>query len=171
MRNSSSNNNIKMLKYLSILLYSSLIVSMATCSNSNDEEKWKHVELYPLDSSQVVTVLTKGDYRYFLNGRQSSSELRSFLKLGMSNVDKLGDGISICWSDNGYGWEVSSSYAVFVETTLDTAHFKFAADHSVLKKSQFSRYDKASCGGVLIRENIGPGGNLLLKYPDNAFEH
>jgi hypothetical protein len=125
------------------------------------------VELYPKDSSQVITVITTSRYRYIANGRHKNIPKQQYLKLDMAKVDALGDGISICWDKNGNGWKIASAYAELVENKLDTLRYRYAPSTGSLGEPRIGSYADANCGGTLIRERSNARGNVVVRtYQD-----
>jgi len=136
-----------------------------SCNNKKKKiEKWRHVEIYPLDKSQVITIITKGNKRYVMNGVHSEIPKEDYLLLDISKVDALGDGISVCWNDSGYRWKFRSVYATIIENKLDTTKFIYYQRLGKYGEPISAGYKKKNCGGVMIREHQQPRGNLIIKY-------
>jgi len=129
-----------------------------------EEEKWRHIEISPLDNSQTITVITKGDKRFFMNGKHTTIPKDNYLLLDLSMVDRLGDGFSICWDENGYKWKIACTYAELVENKLDTSKYLYYQAAEANDNSLSQEYKKSNCGNFLIRENRRPWGNLKVKY-------
>jgi|SRR5690554_1350758 len=135
-----------------------------SCSQKEEKEKWRHIEISPLDETQIVTVITEGEKRYIMNGKYKNIPKDNYLLLDLSKVDRLGDGFSICWNDNGYQWKIASTYAKLIENKLDTSKYSFYQPLNTEDNSISEKYKKTNCGNFLIRENRKPWGNLKVKY-------
>ena len=140
------------------------LVNFVSCSNTVKYEKWRHVQIQPKDRSQTVTIITEGDKRYIMYGKHEKIPEDGYLLLDMSKVDRLGDAISICWNDNGYKWKVASAYAELIENKLDTSSFLYHQPIGEYGQPVSAGYTGENCGGVLIREDLKPRGNLIVNY-------
>lgn len=132
-----------------------------SCRQSPKNEKWQHIEMRPLDDTLVITVITKENKRYFINGIHKDLPTENYLLLDISKIDKLGDAISICWRDKQYIWTITNSYARVVENKLDTTKYNYFEPKGHPTTSGFL---EKNCGGILIRENRYPRGNLKVDY-------
>lgn len=148
-------------KYFALIFFTLIF---ACCGQGKRMEKWRHIEISPLDESQVVTVITTGEMRYIMNGKHKTIPEENYLLLDMSKVDRLGDGFSICWDENGYKWKIASAYARVVENKLDTTKYLYYQPLGEDGQPTSDGYTGKSCGGILIREKTGPRGDLKLKY-------
>lgn len=140
------------------------IIITNSCRQNKEQESWRHIELSPLDESQVITVITKDKKRYFMNGHHDEVPPNDYLLLDLSEVDQLGDGISVCWNDAGYKWKIASSYAILIENRLDTTKYLYYEPLGEYGQPISKGYEEPNCGGMLIRENLGPRGDLRVKY-------
>lgn len=79
------------------------------------------------DKTQSITVITdrKQNIRYVINGKVNSVPDTNYVKLDISEIDILGDGVWGCWEKEGYLWEVCVHDAVVLENKLDTTKYKF----------------------------------------------
>lgn len=148
-------------KRICILFITILLIS---CGQEKRLEKWRHIEISPLDGSQVVTVITKEEKRYLMNGRHKDIPDDNYLLLDLSEVDRLGDGFSVCWNENGYKWQIASAYARVVENKLDTTKYLYFQPLGDYGQPTSKGYSGKSCGGILIREKREPNGDLRVKY-------
>lgn len=148
-------------KYFSLVLFTVILVS---CGQEKKQEEWHHIEISPLDGSQVVTVITKGEKRYIMNGKHKDIPDDNYLLLDLSKVDRLGDGFSVCWDENGYKWKIASAYARVVENKLDTTKYLYSQPLGDYGQPTSEGYTGKNCGGILIREKRGPNGDLKVKY-------
>lgn len=152
-------------KYFGLLLLAAMLTS---CGQEKRQEKWRHIEISPLNNSQVITVITEGDKRYFMNGKHKDIPDDNYLLLDLSKVDRLGDGFSICWNEpNGYKWRIASTYASLLENKLDSSKYLYYQPRREYDKPVSAEYKKSNCGSFLIRENRKPWGNLKVKYIEN----
>lgn len=159
-------NDMKYKYYNHITYVWVLVFFLSSCSQKKTADKWRHVEISPIDESQTITVITtKGNKRYFANGKHHKIPKDNYLLLDLSKVDRLGDGFSICWNDSsGYKWKIASTYAELVENKLDTSKYLY---YQPLKEDDFPvlvEYKERNCGNILIRENRKPWGDLRIKY-------
>lgn len=147
-----------------ICFFTLLVISMNSCTKVKPE-KWRHIKISPLDKTQVVTVITKGNKRYFMNGEHAKVPNDNYLLLDLSKVDRLGDGFSICWNDPvGYNWKIASTYATLIENRLDTSKYLYYQPLDKNAQAISDGYKKDNCGNFLIRENREPWGNLTVQY-------
>lgn len=149
-------------KILSVFLI--FILFVCSCKQENRYEKWKHIEIFPKDKSQVITIITTDDKRYIMNGKHNKIPDDNYLLLDLSKVDPLGDGFSICWDENGYNWKIASTYAKLIENKLDTSKYSYYQPLNKQDKPISLEYKKTNCGNFLIRENRNPWGNLIVEY-------
>ncbi|WP_348725405.1 hypothetical protein [Tenacibaculum sp. 190524A05c] len=100
-----------------------------------------------------------------MNGTHNKIPSDNYLLLDLLEVDPLGDGFSICWNDsNGYKWKIASSYAKLIENKLDSSKYLY---YQPIKKNDLPisiEYKEYNCGGLLIRENRKPWGDLVVEY-------
>jgi|GEM_PF-1469173 hypothetical protein len=137
---------------------------LISCGQQKKVVKWHHIEISPLDGSQIVTVITNGEKRYFMNGKYENVPEDNYLLLDISKVDRLGDGFSICWNEDGYKWKIASTYAKLIENKLDSSIYSFYQPMSNDDNTITEEYKKINCGIFLIREDRKPWGNLKVKY-------
>jgi len=155
--------NYRLLMRCKVSFFAILIIVYG-CKEKNSDEKWRHVELQPLDKSQTITIITQDDKRYFINGVHKNIPSDGYLLVDMSKVDPLGDGISVCWNDSGHKWKIASAYAKLVENKLDTSRFLYYESKGKLEEPVSEGLLGSNCGGILIRENLKPRGNLIVNY-------
>ena len=150
-----------------VLFFTMIIIS---CGNKNNIEKWRYVEISPQDKSQIITIITIGDKRYFMDGRHKKIPDDGYLLLDISEVDRLGDGISVCWNEFGYKWKIASAYAKLIENKLDTLNFLYYQPIGEYGEPVSKGYLGEKCGGILIRENLNPRGNVTINYISDRSE-
>ena len=88
--------------------------------------KGDYTYIYSPDKSSCVTIVNKGNIRYIIAGKENSIPNKNYVKLDISEIDKLGDGISGCWNSNGYKWDIINNKSIILENQLDTTKFKFS---------------------------------------------
>ena len=141
-----------------------------TSCKQEQKEKWRHVEILSPDKTQVITIITKSNRRYIMDGIHSVIPKDNYLLLDISQVDGLGDAIAVCWNDSGYKWKLDNAYAKLVENKLDTTDYLYF--HSLGKYGEpvSIGYMGNSCGSFLIREieYRKPKGNLTVRYVYNS---
>lgn len=93
------------------------------------------IHFYSLDRSQCITVITKGEYRYIINGEHYSVPDSNYVKLKIQNVspEEYG-GFRICWKNSIYSWDVVADKTEIVESTLDTLKYNFSTKLPVDKR-------------------------------------
>ena len=148
-----------------ICLFILTVFILNSCRQSKEQEKWRHIEISPIDKSQTITVITKGTKRYFINGKHTEIPSDNYLLLDLSAVDRLGDGFSVCWDDpKGYKWKIASTYAKLIENKLDTSKYLYYQPIEKNASPVSAKYKDSNCGNFLIRESRNPWGNLRVEY-------
>lgn len=147
-----------------------LCLLICSCEKKNNIEKWRYIEISPEDKSQVITIITLGNNRYFMDGKHRKIPNDGYLLLDISEVDRLGDGISVCWNETSYKWKISSAYAKLIENKLDTFNFLYFQPIGEYGEPISKGYLGDNCGGILIRENLNPRGNVKINYIDDISE-
>ena len=138
---------------------------MNSCWQKKEQEKWRHIEISPIDKSQTITVITKDKKRYFINGKHNEIPKDKYLLLDLSEVDRLGDGFSICWDDpKGYKWKIACTYAKLIENRLDTSKYLYYQPIGENEQPISVEYKENNCGNFLIRESRQPWGDIRIKY-------
>lgn len=157
-----SSKTMKMIKRTHIFILIAFILVLNSC---NEKEKWRHIELYPKNGSQTITVITKGTKRYFMNGKHNEVPKDNYILIDISNVDRLGDGVSVCWNKHGkYKWKVSNAYGKLLVNKLDSTMFLYNQPIGKYGEPTSAGYEDENCGGLAIREKRKPRGNLKVKY-------
>lgn len=147
-----------------IIIFFNLTIFSACIGKKSNREQWRHVEIYPKDKSQTITIITNGNQRYIIAGKHDKIPYKGFLLLDISKVDRLGDGISICWNDSGYRWKIASAYGRLIKNTLDSSKFVYYQPLGKYGEAVSTGYMEANCGGFLIRESLSPRGDLIVNY-------
>ncbi|WP_096431566.1 hypothetical protein [Labilibaculum antarcticum] len=82
------------------------------------------IKFYSLDKDNCVTVLTKDTLRYVIAGDYDKVPDTNFVKLDISKITELGDGVWICWLEN-QGWDIVVDKSIIIENKLDTVKYRF----------------------------------------------
>ena len=98
-----------------------LIFLMCSCNG-------RTVHFYSLDKSQCVTVIDRGDIRYVVNGKHKKIPNSDYIKLDMSNTDRILRDFRICWKNELYQWKVVVNNAKVVESKIDESRFVFSSE-------------------------------------------
>lgn len=135
-------NNILSISLIGLTIF--LINSCNTLNNNTD------FRIYSADKKQCVTIVTKGEIRYIINGKHSSIPKTDFVKIDISQIDSNKDEIGICWENKNYEWEIVNHSSKVIENKLDTLKFKFNTswenDEGGIPNSK--KYHKANCGAI-----------------------
>lgn len=99
-----------------------VIISVIVFSGCNRERFF----ICSKDEDQCITVINyKGEkVRYIIPGKHYTAPNRDYIKMDISKIDPIGDGVWGCWNENE-GWELVVEKAVIIENKLDTSKFKF----------------------------------------------
>jgi hypothetical protein len=146
------------------LFYLFLVIILAYSCGSKTDQKWRRIRLYPNDNSQMITIITIDNDRYFIDGEHYTVPNYGFIKVDISSVDQLGDAVAVCWNESGYKWKVSSTYGTLIETKLDTSKFKYYQPVGIYGEPVSTGYTGELCGAKLIRENLKGRGNINIDY-------
>jgi len=144
-------NNILSISLIGLTIF--LINSCNTMNNNTD------FRIYSSDKKQCVTIITKEEIRYIINGKHSSVPKTDFVKIDISQVDSNSDEIGVCWKNNNYEWEIVNHSSKIIENKLDTLKFKFNTswknDEEGISNSK--KYHKANCGtiGLMYMNTFG----------------
>lgn len=95
-----------------------IIIASFSCSKSSK------IKFYSLDKDNCVTVLTKDTLRYVIAGDYDKVPDTNFVKLDISKITELGDGVWICWLEN-QGWDIVVDKSIIIENKLDTVKYLF----------------------------------------------
>jgi hypothetical protein len=159
------------LKFISKIILVAIVLSAVAIFTFTltfgDHTNRKNFRIYSLDKEQCVTIITYGNNRYIINGKASSIPKSDFVKLDISGIDKLGDGIGICWKNEKYEWQISNDNSVILENKLDTTKYKFITSW---EKDEFGqpntkKYLEPNCGtlDLLSMDRYPENGNLIVE--------
>jgi hypothetical protein len=115
------NNQIEMKRRIFLSL---LFLSLLSC---NSNKRSSLIYLFPKDKSQLVSIIS--DYgnntRIIAVGKHDSKPKSDYIELDISQIDKIGDEIGICWNSNGNGWQLVNDGAEIVHSEIDTLKYIF----------------------------------------------
>ena len=95
-----------------------IIMISFSCSRSSK------VKFYSLDNDNCVTVISKDTLRYVIAGDYDKVPDTNFVKLDITKVTELGDGVWIRWLEN-QGWDIVVDKSIIIENKLDTTRYLF----------------------------------------------
>lgn len=95
-----------------------LVGTLISCSRSSE------IKFYSLDRSNCVTVITEDTLRFVIAGDYDMIPDSNYVKLDISMITELGDGVWICWLEN-QGWDVIVDKAIILENRLDSNIYHF----------------------------------------------
>ncbi len=101
-----------------VLILTFIVIS---CEKSN-------YYIYSPDRLQCITVKDFENIRYIIPGKRNSIPKTGYVKLDMSEVDPLGDGLYGCWNSNNFEWEIATDGGIVLENNLDRNKYKFSAE-------------------------------------------
>lgn len=134
-------NNILSISFIGLTLF---LINSCNIPNRTD------FRIYSADKKQCVTIITKGEIRYIINGKHSLIPKTNFVKIDISQIDPMGDEIGVCWKNKNYEWEIVNHSSKVIENKLDTLKFKFNTswenDDGGIPNS--NKYHKANCGAI-----------------------
>lgn len=99
-----------------IILFLFLSITLLSCN------KDKTIHIYSEDRQNSLTVFEKDTLRYVTPGIASKIPNSNYAKFDISGIDKLGDGLWICWLKNG-GWDFTIHKATLISNDLDTSKY------------------------------------------------
>lgn len=147
------------------LTFLTIFIIINSCIVSPDTiEIIDHFVLYPLDKSQAITIITKNNIRYVINGNYDHIPKTNYIKLDISQIDPIGDEIGVCWNNGKYLWELVNHKATILENRLDTLKFKFNNHWEVDKRGipNAAKYHQNMCGSTGTSFFIPAKGDDLL---------
>ena len=105
-----------MIKRLLIVFISMFLLNSCT--------KKSVIKFYTPDKENCVTVITKNDIRFVIAGDTEDIPDTNFVKLDISKIPELEDGVWISWLDNN-GWDIVVDKSIIIENKLDTNQYIF----------------------------------------------
>lgn len=130
-------------------------------------ETIEHFVLQPSDKSQSVSILTKDDIRYIINGIHTTLPDSNYVKVDISEIDPIGDEIGVCWNNGRYRWELVNHGSRILENKLDTTQFKFNTSWELDEGGipDASKYHQKGCGSTGTYYFSPLEGDNLESYP------
>lgn len=95
---------------------------MLSCS------KREILHFYPIDKTQCITIITEGSSRFVIDGEYKVLPDTNYIKLDISEITELVDGVHMCWRKEQYEWEVVIDKSIIVQSRLDTNRFNFSTE-------------------------------------------
>lgn len=131
------------------------------CSNE------KVIYFYPLDKSNCVTVINRGDLRYVIAGKVTEIPESNYAELDVKNIDSLGDGIWICWLDNN-NWEMVIHDAEMIKNELDSSRYSLKTqlpkdERGIPHETKFSKQNCAVFDFYLMRLSPNEGAIVEIQ--------
>ena len=121
--------------------------------------------IYSADKKQCVTIITKGNTRYIINGEHITIPKSDYVKIDKSQIDPIGDEIGICWKNENYDWQIVNHQSTVLENKLDTLKFKFyetwEKDDSGIPNSK--KYHKQNCGTLGLLNMMTYDNTIILE--------
>ncbi|PKQ46775.1 hypothetical protein [Confluentibacter flavum] len=115
-----------------------------------DHTNRTNFRIYSADKKQCVTVITRGEIRYIINGEYNSVPRTNYIKIDKSGIPLIGDEMGICWKNDKYEWEIVNHQSKVLENKLDTLKYKFNTswekDNYGIPNSK--KYIKPNCGTI-----------------------
>ncbi|MFI2741640.1 hypothetical protein ACG2LH_02785 [Zhouia sp. PK063] len=109
-----------------------------------------HFKMYSVDKKQCISIITRGNSRYIINGPRDEVPTTNYIQLDISHIDDLGDEIGVCWNKNPYHWKLVNDGAIVVENKLDTLHYQFFNQWERDKRGipTIANYHEPDCGTI-----------------------
>lgn len=104
-----------------IIVFLALFTFLAGCG------KEQRIFVYSMDKSQCITVFNYDGIRYVVDGEYAQIPDTNYVKLDISHIDPLGDGLHICWK-GGSGWDAVVHNSRIIEMKLDTVRCSFGTE-------------------------------------------
>lgn len=88
------------------------------------------LHLYSPNRNQCITIITKSDERYIIDGKHYAVPDSNFVKISLAEMDRIGDGIAGCWEDEHFKWIILNDKTRILENKLDTKRYRFFTNFS-----------------------------------------
>jgi len=135
--------------------------------SSCDTTDRNHFKLYSIDKKQCVTIITKMDTRYIINGNHDSVPISDYVKIDISEIDPIGDEIGVCWNNGNYDWEIVNHQSKVIVNKLDTLKYKFNINWELDERRipNCLKYHQSNCGTIgLSHMKIYKNKGIILEY-------
>lgn len=110
------------MKKINIIVSIFALITLFGCSSKN------RIYVYSPNKKQCITIITENKIRYIIEGKHRKVPDTNYVKVDLSQVDKIADGIAGCWENNGYKWFVINDQTKILENKLDTTKYNFSTD-------------------------------------------
>lgn len=84
-----------------------------------------HIYIYTPDKNQCVTIFDNDEIRYIIDGKHKTIPDTNYIKLDVTKVPTMGDGIWICWENQEYKWDIVVDKSIVLESKIDTSKYRF----------------------------------------------
>ena len=144
-----------------------LISCLYSCANRSDQPskvnlKTDTVIVTHPTLGRAITIVTKGDQRFIYDGACRDCKSYERIRVNISMVDPLGDGIEICWTEPS-GWYVRSLYSLWVSNSFKDTKYRYEEARNHDGSYSAKEYSGQLCGGIILPEKrIMPEGSLLV---------
>lgn len=102
-----------------LFILATFLVSFISCMKKDI------IYLYSPNKTKCVSIITLDSIRYVIDGKHSKLPDTNYVKLDVSHIDPLGDGVWVCWDINGYEWDIVVDNSVVIKSSLDSTRFRF----------------------------------------------
>lgn len=103
----------------SFIIFLNLLFFLTGC------DRKERIYIYTLDKMQCITVFNRDDIRYIVDGKHERIPDTNYIKLDVSKVPALGNGIWICWENQKYKWDIVVDKSIILESKVDTSKYRF----------------------------------------------
>lgn len=130
-----------------------------------DNTNRTNFKIYSADKKQCITVITRGNTRYFIEGEYNSVPKSNYIKTDKSGIDLIGDEIGICWKNENYDWEIVNHQSKIIENKLDTLRFKFNTSWETDKYGtpNAKKYRTNNCGTIGLETMKTYSENIIIE--------
>jgi hypothetical protein len=121
--------------------------------------------IYSPTKEQCVTIITKGKTRFVINGEHKTIPNSNYIKVDISQIDRIGDEIGICWKNEVYEWEIVNHQSKIIENKLDTLKYRFNTrwENDERGIPNTKKYRKPKCATLdLLRMKCLPKTEYLI---------
>ena len=81
------------------------------------------------DKKQSITIITRGDVRYIINGHSYFVPDSNFVKVDLSGIDReTGDETVGCWDQGKFRWVIAMNGVRVLENKTDTSLYRFESN-------------------------------------------
>lgn len=102
-----------------IIMFLSLISFLAGC------ERKENIYIFTPDKKQCITIFNRDEIRYIVDGKHEKIPDTNYIKLDVTKVPTMGDGLWICWENSKYKWDIVVDKSIILESKIDTSKYRF----------------------------------------------